>query len=181
MSRLDRFIEENRDGFDDAAPSPAVWDRIEQSMGQSAKKKFILTPLIKRSMAAAAATIMAVAGYFLLNTNTDNEMLAMQPAIDTILTNAAPDEAPQVYQFAKMIDEKQEELKVLSREQPALYQQFSKDITALDSSYNILRSQLRASPNKELLVEAMIQNLQLQLNVLNQQLTIIKQIKSQKV
>jgi hypothetical protein len=50
----------------------------------------------------------------------------------------------------------------------------------LDSSYNTLKDQLSATPNREMLLEAMVQNLQLQLNVLNQQLNIIHQIKEQK-
>jgi len=50
----------------------------------------------------------------------------------------------------------------------------------LDSSYNSLKNQLNATPNREMLLEAMIQNLQLQLNVLNQQLNIINQIKESK-
>ena len=56
----------------------------------------------------------------------------------------------------------------------------STDITQLDSSYKSLESQLSTTPNRELLIEAMIQNLQLQLNVLNQQLNIINQIKQSK-
>jgi len=181
MSRLDQFIEDNRDSFDDAIPSSAAWEKIEAAVGKPVKKRFVLTPVIKWSMAAAAACVIAVAGYFMLNQKeAASEMLAIQPAIDTIITSAAPGEAPQMYRFAKMIEEKQEELKVLSREQPELYRQFTSDITMLDSSYLVLKNQLRASPNKEMLVEAMIQNLQLQLNVLNQQLTIIKQIKATK-
>jgi phage shock protein A len=83
-------------------------------------------------------------------------------------------------QFVKMIDTKQEELKALAKEQPELYQQFATAINQLDSSYNTLKNQLSATPNREMLLEAMIQNLQLQLNVLNQQLNIIHQIKDSK-
>lgn len=181
MSRLDQFIEDNRNQFDDAAPSAAAWEKIEAAMNVPRAKRFVPTPVIKWSMAAAAAGIIAIAGYFMLNKKeVAPEMLAITPAIDTIISNAAPDEAPQMYQFAKMIEEKQEELRTLSREQPGLYRQFTSDLTLLDSSYLVLKNQLRASPNKEMLVEAMIQNLQLQLNVLNQQLTIIKQIKATK-
>ena len=79
-----------------------------------------------------------------------------------------------------MIDTKQEELKALAKEQPELYQQFTTAINQLDSSYNTLKNQLSATPNREMLLEAMIQNLQLQLNVLNQQLNIINQIKESK-
>src|SRR5207342_466801 len=87
---------------------------------------------------------------------------------------------PQVNEFAKLVALKQEELKALAPEQPELYQQFSTDINQLDSSYKSLKNQLGATPNREMLIEAMIQNLQLQLNVLNQQLNIINQIKQSK-
>ena len=87
---------------------------------------------------------------------------------------------PEVNEFAKMIVLKQEELKQVSKEQPELYSKFTKDITQLDSSYNTLKNKLGVTPNREMLIEAMIQNLELQLNVLNQQLGIIHQIKQSK-
>jgi hypothetical protein len=92
----------------------------------------------------------------------------------------APEYAPEVNEFAKLVAIKQEELKALAPEQPELYRKFTTDINQLDSSYRSLKNQLGATPNREMLIEAMIQNLQLQLNVLNQQLNIINQIKQSK-
>jgi phage shock protein A len=75
---------------------------------------------------------------------------------------------------------KQNELRQIEKDQPELYRQFVSDITQLDSSYNSLKKELPANPNREQLLEAMIQNLQLQTELLNQQLRIIKQIKQAK-
>jgi hypothetical protein len=44
----------------------------------------------------------------------------------------------------------------------------------------VLRGTLNASPNTEQLLQAMISNLQLQIDLLNQQLTVIKKIKEPK-
>jgi hypothetical protein len=44
----------------------------------------------------------------------------------------------------------------------------------------VLRSTLNANPNTEQLLEAMISNLQMQIDLLNQQLSIIKKIKDPK-
>jgi hypothetical protein len=63
---------------------------------------------------------------------------------------------------------------------PVLYNQFIKDITRLDSSYNALQTQLPENPNREQLLEAMIQNLRLQTDLLNEQLLIIQKIKQSK-
>ncbi len=177
-NKLKKFIWDNRAAFDDEIPSGEVWQNVEAAFTPKKKKKFILTPLYKWSMAAAAVLIIASGVYFFMHKNKDTatEYAAVKPALDTI----AAIDAPEVNQFAKMIALKQEELRSLAKDQPELYQRFTKDIDQLDSSYNILKKQLSATPNRELLLEAMIQNLQLQLNVLNQQLNIINQIKQKK-
>ena len=61
-----------------------------------------------------------------------------------------------------------------------MYKQFLGDMNKLDSSYNTLKNELPVNPNREQLLEAMIQNLRLQTELLNQQLFIIKQIKQSK-
>ena len=177
-NKLKKFIWDNRAAFDDNAPSEKVWQNIEGTFSENKKKKFILTPIYKWSMAAAAVLVIVSGVYFFMHKNKDT---ATGYAVNTVVPDTiATVDAPEVNQFAKMIALKQEELRSLAKDQPELYQRFTKDIDQLDSSYNILKKQLSATPNRELLLEAMIQNLQLQLNVLNQQLNIINQIKQKK-
>jgi septal ring factor EnvC (AmiA/AmiB activator) len=177
-NKLKNFISDNRKAFDDEMPADKIWENIEASFSEKKKRKFILTPLYKWSMAAAAMLIIASGIYFMVNKKTVEPafVAVTEPDINTL----APDYAPQMNQFVKLIDTKQQELKTLAKEQPELYKQFTTAINQLDSSYNNLKNQLSATPNREMLLEAMIQNLQLQLNVLNQQLNIIHQIKESK-
>lgn len=177
-NKLKKFIWDNRKAFDDAVPAPKVWEHIEASFAPQKKKKFILTPVYKWSMAAAAMLVLASGIYFLSNRD-KGEIIAAAKTDSTDMHTFIP-EAPEMVQIVKMIDARQEELKMLTKDQPGLYQEFSTAIDQLDSSYNNLKSQLGATPNREVLLQAMIQNLQLQLNVLNQQLTIIHQIKEAK-
>lgn len=170
-NRLKNFIGENRKAFDDEMPPEKIWQHIEASFTGKAKKRSALAPVIKWTMAAAAMLLIASGIYYI---NLKKETVIVAEA------EMAPEYASQMNQFVKMIDVKQEELKVLAKEQPALYQEFTSAITQLDSSYNTLKNQLGNTPNREMLLEAMIQNLQLQLNVLNQQLNIIHQIKQSK-
>jgi len=177
-NKLEDFITNNRDEFDDARPGNNNWEKIEQSLTASEEPK-IVRP--KFGNWAAAAALLAIVSLLLVlqfgkKDKGPEVIVKAEPDINSI----APEYAPQVNQFAKMINGKQEELKTLSKEQPELYQKFTTDIIQLDSSYDALQQQLRVSPNKEMLIEAMIQNLQLQLNVLNQQLNIINQIKKTK-
>ncbi|MGB4843071.1 MAG: hypothetical protein WBP16_01260, partial [Ferruginibacter sp.] len=179
-SKLKKFIWDNRREFDNEVPSDKVWENIEASFVPKQKKKSVIKPFYKWSMAAAAMLIIATGVYFIAFNKpsgiTGTENIVSEPDINKL----APEYAPQMNQFVKMIDTKQEELKVIAKEQPELYQKFTKAINQLDSSYSTLKNQLSASPNREMLLEAMIQNLQLQLSVLNQQLNIINQIKEQK-
>ena len=138
----------------------------------------MFTKFYKWSIAAAAMLILASGAYFIF---------IKKPVVTTVvaktepdINSLAPEYAPQMNQFVKLIETRQEELKALAKEQPELYQQFTTAVNQLDSSYNSLKNQLSATPNREMLLEAMIQNLQLQLNVLNQQLNIINQIKQSK-
>jgi hypothetical protein len=79
-----------------------------------------------------------------------------------------------------LIEIKHEELKTLEKDEPLLYRQFSGDVQKLDSVYHSLKTQLPGNSNREQLIEAMISNLQLQIGLLNKQLSIIKKIKYSK-
>jgi len=171
MNKLEEFIESNRDEMDDATPSAGVWQNVEANLNSKKKKVFLLSPILKWSVAAAVIVMVGVNAYLILK----KDKITESSVVDT-QTEMPPEVGP----FAKMIALKQEELKTLSKDQPELYQKFSNDITQLDSSYKALKNEYNTSPNQEVLIEAMIQNLQLQLNVLNQQLNIIHQIKQPK-
>jgi hypothetical protein len=86
----------------------------------------------------------------------------------------------EMYHYAKLVEIKQKELKTIEKDEPLLYQQFSMDVNKLDSAYHSLQNQLPENPNREQILEAMLQNLQLQMGLLNHQLDIIKQINHSK-
>jgi hypothetical protein len=86
----------------------------------------------------------------------------------------------EMYHYAKLVELKHKELKTIEKDEPLLYRQFSSDVNKLDSVYHTLENQLPTNLNREQLLEAMLQNLQLQMGLLNHQLDIIKQINHSK-
>ena len=82
--------------------------------------------------------------------------------------------------YASLIEIKHKQLKAIEKDEPLLYKQFAHDVNKLDSVYINLKTQLPKNPNREQLLEAMINNLQLQMELLNHQLDIIKQINHSK-
>jgi len=86
----------------------------------------------------------------------------------------------ELYHYARLVELKQNEIKKIKKDEPLLYQQFAGDFNKLDSTFHILKKQLPVNPNREQILEAMIQNLQYQEALLNQQLNIIKKINNTK-
>lgn len=183
MSRLEEFINQNRDEMDDELPSTQLWKKVAVFLPEQQPAVAKKRPILKWSIAASLLFMGGLLFLLVPRKPAGPQTNAVTVSTDTSVSDIAavlPEAAPEVSAIAKMIVLKQEELKALSREQPELYQKFSADINQLDSSYRTLKTQLGATPNKEILIEAMIKNLQLQLNVLNQQLNIINQVKHSK-
>jgi hypothetical protein len=86
----------------------------------------------------------------------------------------------EMYHYAKLVEIRHKELRAIEKDEPLLYKQFAMDVNKLDSVYRSLQEQLPTNPNREQLLEAMLQNLQLQMELLNHQLEIIKQINHSK-
>jgi hypothetical protein len=115
--------------------------------------------------------------------DTASSHLALQntaPATTNSEPSAEDDMRAEMAHFAGLVEIKHRELKKIEKDEPLLYKQFAGDVNKLDSVYNSLKRQLPKNPNREQLLEAMIQNLQLQMGLLNHQLEIIKQINHSK-
>ncbi|WP_207513287.1 hypothetical protein [Longitalea luteola] len=193
---LEQFIRDHRDQFNADEPGEQVWKKLEQQLTdgkpteqkQTSKNRTLLVFTLLRWSAAAAILVLAGIGIFSLLTNRSNNQPSVvqqerpdtPPANDPILKEINPNYAKEVYQFTRLIEDKQNELKAIEKENPVLYKKFVSDINKLDSSYNALQQELPENPNREQLLEAMIENLRLQTEILNQQLSIINQIKASK-
>lgn len=86
--------------------------------------------------------------------------------------------AQQVNQYTQLIDTKRAELSQMTKSNPALYQEFQGELEELERSYQNLKIDLPKNPNQEIVIQAMIQNLQWQIDLLNRQLDIIQRIKN---
>ena len=188
---LDRFIKENINHFDEEQPSEKLWEQIEKVLKHT-------TPVPVRSLrqrwrTAAAAVILfatvATAYFIFKKAGPVNQPIVKNKTIaspdnkvakDADIAAIDPVYAQQAARFSVLIDAKQKELKAIQNDEPSLYKKFSFDIQRLDSTYSLLKQQLPVNPNKEELMEAMIYNLQLQIELLNQQLNIIQKIKQSK-
>ena len=186
--RLDDFIHNHRDEFDSDLPSSQVWNKIDERLSSPKKAKVVPINWMRWSAAAAVVILIGAATLYWFNSSpvvpekvtVKNDVNVPVVVDSSMLNEINPVYAKELYHFTQLIELKQDELKQLEKENPELYKQFVSDINKLDSSYNVLKRELPANPNREQLLEAMIGNLQVQMDMLNQQLQIIQQIKQSK-
>ena len=167
--RLDDFIKANKEGFDDLEPSADLWSRIEKQLPAEAikkieKKTFSLGFVLR--VAAAVILVMGVSFLVFLHS-------IQKPGVDLAAIN--PTYAKQQIHYASLVETKRSELDKIAQSNPELYKEFNGEIAKMDSTYNKLNNDLATSPNQELVLRAMIRNLQIQTEVLSQQLNVIEQ------
>ena len=190
-SDLEKFIQKNRCDFDDADPSNKVWKNIERSLPEKSKAKtFTIRDIYKWSAAAAIFFIALTSVYFLfirkLPKNDSDEIPTVktnQPTNPSRLDNfnsISMEYATQFKEAEQAVEDRQKQLRAAIANDPALYRKFQQDLTTLDSSYRLLREQASQSINGDVIIKAMIQNLQLQSELLGRQLMIIHEFKTTK-
>lgn len=186
---LKKFIDENRREFDDDLPAASAWHQIERSIGvNKPAKQFPAHAIYKWTSAAAVFFITAACFYFLVirKNNTHNGIVRTEtPATNnggntTDISRIAPEYAAEATRIFRSIENQQQQLKAIAGEQPELLSQFSQDLAALDSSYRVLKTQAVQTPNREVIIRAMLQNLQLQAELLGKQLEILNEFKNYK-
>ncbi|MEJ7556925.1 MAG: hypothetical protein WKF66_01375 [Pedobacter sp.] len=163
--KLEDYVKGQRREFDLDSPSEELWGRIANQLDeQKIKKPLRLQVWI--GIAASLIAIMSISFFYTYHNRPQEVSIA----------DVNPLYARKEMRFASLIEEKKDSLEVFGKENPALYKQFSADLEKLDADYERLKQELQNSPNRRLIVKAMVKNLELQLEVINQQLTIIYQV-----
>ena len=186
-NEFEKFIRKNRSDFDDVHPSDKVWKNLEKKfVTKNDAKRFTLRDIYKWSAAAAIFFMTLTSVYFLFIKKYSHEIPTVKtgnPESPSRLDNfngIAIEYAAQFKEASEAVENRQKELRIAIANNPELYKKFRDDLNTLDSSYRILKEQAAQSVNGDVLIKAMIQNLQLQSELLGRQLMIIKEFKTTK-
>jgi len=175
--QLEDFIKANREEFDDLEPTTDLWSRIESKLPaqfeetRKIEKKTFTLGFVMR-VAASVIVVMSISFVLYLRNEKGNSSVNLA-AIN-------PQYAEQQVRYSSMISTKRTELKTLTKGDPQLYAEFNAEITKMDSTYKKLSKDISTSPNQEEVLKAMIHNLQIQSEILNQQLMVIEQFNQMK-
>ncbi|MDH5609299.1 MAG: hypothetical protein OEY56_07445 [Cyclobacteriaceae bacterium] len=159
--QFERFILDNRDGFEeDISNEAGVWSRIERQLPPSRTSR--------------GGWFWKVASVFLLLVSTVLviDKIRNDEKDVAVVVNAEFIEVESYY--TRQINERRTEIAQLVSGQMAL--DFNKDLEELDSMYLYLKEGMSRQEENPKLINAMIENLQLRIEILNQQLSVIQQI-----
>ncbi|WP_187264182.1 hypothetical protein [Pontibacter beigongshangensis] len=187
---LKDFVEQNRQEFDVFEPRPELWQEICKELPAKKEKTKVFrfsfgentsfsTDYAFMRVAAAVLLLLGCGLTLLLTkqhipTNTTTMAVAEQVSISRIAPELVEVEA----YYTSMINSKKSELseydlKVLGLDED---QGIDRELARLDSSYLELKKQIYTTPNTEKVMGAMIQNLQIRIEVLNRQLEVLEKI-----
>jgi len=185
-NNLEKFIQKNRREFDADAPAEKIWEGIENTLPiKKENRHFSINDVFKWSAAAAIvfATLTSIYFIYIKKYSHESKPTVELPMAENLnfnqddISRIAPEHATEIKKFYNSISTSQQELKEAASGHPELYRQFLDDLAALDSSYQTLKKQAMVSVNKDVLIQAMMQNLQLQVQLLYRQLMIADEIK----
>jgi len=166
MDNLEKYIRENRESFDTGVPGLEVWSKIDRSLERHSSHRIVW---MKRLRIAASIVILLAAGGAIgahLN-STSNK-------VDS-LAGVSPEYAEMERYFSSQVNDKMAKL--------ATYRQAGNvegDIKDLDAVYEDLKTELKdAQPgSEEQIIQAMIENYQTKIDILEQVLGKVQTTKS---
>ncbi|WP_316790350.1 hypothetical protein [Pedobacter frigoris] len=170
--KIEEYIKDNKKAFDIGIPSKDLWNKIEAALDERRpeKKKKHLGLLFCLGVAASLILVMT----FIFMSTYRNYKKEVEIA-DVNLGYAKKE-----MKFASLIEEKKDSLQIYAKDNPDLYNKFSNDLLELNKDYIKLKKELQHSPDQKLVVRAMVRNLEIQLQIINQQLSVISQVNEYK-
>ena len=170
--KLEKYILDHREQFDDMEPDPAIWERVD-----TRKSPVIRINWKDMAWKAAAVAAIFVASYYF------HDFMASRDQSSQKLTGKGVEEtSPMVRElieaeayYSSMIDMKKDELFRLTISNPEVRHEIDMEMGDLDRVYSELKEDLKDNADNEEVIEAMIQNYRLKLDILEEMLLQLKQ------
>ena len=168
MKRLEDIVKQNREDFDSEVPSELLWNSIQANL-QKKQNKTSWKPYV------AAASIMLFISFTWIIANHK-----LNSNVEYSSTDLPVEVKDAQVQFTSLIEIKRNELNQYRNTNPELVKDFEFQLLELQKNYTQLLPQLKDDNKKDIILQAVIENLQMQVEVLNQQINIISQLKQHK-
>ena len=174
-NRWKDFISNNKEAFDEYDAPENLWGQIADGLDK--KETTFSEPKVKRLKAynflKIASIFLITCGlfigvYFYGKHKGYEDYSKINPELAELKDN-----------FIQSINRKKDSLNHFIHHDPQLESEFLPPLVDMEKNYEELKKKLSESPDKERILKAMIMNLEVQSEILNQQLMIVSQFKTQ--
>ena len=172
MDKLEKYIQDRREEFEPLEPGNDIWDKISEDLDKGNTHQGFIKSWIWK--AASVVLLLTVIGLLLERQYRHvKEVVLNQQEGQSIDFSQVED------YYNSQISLKRAEIQGYLQSDPSFHKEFTSDIVHLDSLYSNLKKELTYNKNQKI-IDAMIVNLQVRIEILNQQLNILKKIKNSK-
>ena len=169
--KIEEIITKNKGNFEESLPVN-LWSKIEEKLPKEKQKLMFFKNYQFIKIAAGIVICLSIGYFFGSNSIVDSKYQAYE-SIDPMFSKS-------LVNYQEEVKDKKEDLDLLIIKSPDLKQSFTSDFDTLEDDFNNLKAQLPNNPNQKQLLEAMIQNLQLQIGLLNKQTEIVEKLKEKR-
>lgn len=164
--KLEKFIIENQNEFDDLVPDPALFNRIQKREPESISLNW--TKILVR---VAAVMVIAVTSYIFIDylvKQDQTQMLADAEMVDPHDAEMVQELIEAEYYYTSQISERKEEFYCLTANNTGLRDDINLELVELDQVFKDMKEDLKDNADNEEVVFAMIQNYRLKLEILEE-------------
>ncbi len=171
--KLEKFIIDNRDEFDELIPDPMLWDKVE-----TRKPKTVQLNWKTIGLRVAAVVVIFISSYyfhdFVQNRNARQNVAAKEAGFEG--QNSIYQELVEAeFYYTSQIAETREAVFYLTSNNHSLRNDINTELLDLDKVFQELKNDLNDNADNEEVIVAMIQNYRLKLEILKD---ILHQLKS---
>ena len=169
MDNLEKYIRKNRESFDDKVPRSDVWHKINDKLDDATTSHIHINTYLWR---AAAIVLFVAVVWLLIDKNNGDQKSQIAQIYDE--QQIAFKDVETFYM--QEIEEKQRLIVQFVSNNLEVDKDLLGEIDHLDSTYQALK--LKAEKDySEKILDAMVINLQMRIDILNQQLDVLEKIK----
>jgi hypothetical protein len=171
MDQLEKIFKENRDQFDHAEPEAGHFNRFREKIDNKRPRGRKFFTYLKAASIALLVVLSSLWMYDNLVSRTDSR--------DGIsLGEISPEYRDAEIYYTRMVESKYDEIDNYRFPEDTIQKEIlRKELSDMDVMYKNLQKELQNNPKDERLIHAMIEHYELKIDVMNQILDQLKQIK----
>jgi len=197
-NEFEKYLQQNRDQFEKGSPSYRVWEKLQRDLIEHQAHRYRIIRMRRIGWSVAAAILICLSlvimlvkteekGRVLVHNNNTNDSsimkrkLAAEIELDSLdrVKGITDNEARRsLFHYSRLIENRQKQMAILRQVNPDLYISSQKVLIDLNQQYRRLQKQLSGSPDRQKVLKALIENLKMQEQILNNQLQLLEELQT---